>query len=283
MSIYLKKSIAAIVMALSLGHAVDSFAANSSTGPEDLDTIFVPPWDNPYDVANDAFNWTLADYQAWDVGMSDESGGGGTYNPTPTSTPCDFLRLHKPQNCPNPIPLPNGYAYGRDAYPGGSGIPRLLYWIDLVEGVHPAVRDFVRRGLSLHTIDIAQAYVTGDRANERLLLTVQAACNMQHAADQQNPLYTQNPFGNPESSPMERNCLEVLERLQAEAGDPGFRGYFFEWLGREGIHLDDLGIPESVVDWLSPSNSLRIRHNVITADAQCAQWWIDAQANQCTL
>ncbi|MEQ1514556.1 MAG: hypothetical protein ABL934_18015 [Lysobacteraceae bacterium] len=274
MSIYLKKSIAAIVMAMSLGYATDSFANNSSTGPDVFDEMQIVGWDNPYDVSNEAFDWTIADYDAWDVGTSEESGGGGSYSPPPAPSLCDELRDRKPDSCPNPIPFPNGYGYGRDAYPSGSGIPRLLYWIEHVGGVDSAAREWARSGLSLHTIDITQTFISIDRANERLLLSVQSACRMQSEADQQNPLLV-------DMSHMQRNCLEVLERLQAEAGDQGFRSYFFDWLEREGLHLDDLGIPETMLDWLAPSNSLRIRYDTISTDAKCAKWWIDAQANQC--
>jgi hypothetical protein len=278
MSAYLKKSMALVVAAMSLGFASDAFSGNQSTTNE-LSTIVVTGyynWDNPFDVAGGAFNWTIDDYNSWDVGISDnEGGGGGGGDYSPISSTCSDLSARKPMNCPNPIALPNGYAYGNELYPGGSGIPRLLYWIDSVGGVNSGARELARSGLALHTIDIADAFITGDRANERLLLSIQAACRMQHDVDQQNS-WTSGTVTH-----MERNCLEVLERLQAEAGDPGFRGYFFNWLSREGIHLDDLGIPESVLDWLSPTNSLRIRQNAITADTQCAQWWIDAQANQC--
>lgn len=265
-------------MAMSLGYAADSFANNSSTGPQVFDEIRIVAWDNPFDVANDAFDWTIADYDAWDAGVSyyeGGSGGGGDYSPPPAPSLCDELRDRKPSNCPNPIPFPNGYGYGRGTYPSGSGIPRLLYWIEHVGGVDATAREWARSGLSLHTIDLSQAFISTDRANERLLLSVQSACRMQYGADQQNPLLV-------DISHMQRNCLEVLERLQAEAGDPGFRGYFFDWLEREGLHLDDLGIPETLLDWLAPSNSLRIRYNTVSADATCSKWWIDAQANQCT-
>ena len=277
-------------MAMTLGHAIDGFAANNSTTDvNDLDTIPIRVWDNPFEVVDSAFDWSMEDYEAWDINMNGEcgeggcgEGGNGSVEYSPEQSPCEDLRKIKPQNCPNPIPLPNGYAYGRDVYPGGSGIARLLYWIEIAENVDPSAREYARRGLSYHTIDIAQTFVTGNLANERLLLSVHTACSLQHAADQQNPLYTQNPFFNPEFSPMERNCLEVLEILQAEAGNPGFHGYFYDWMEREGVHLDDLGIPESLVEWLAPSNSLRLRHDTITANGQCAKWWIDAQANQCT-
>jgi hypothetical protein len=284
MNAYLKRSIAAILMSMSLGHTVDAIAAEASrTDAGWLATVHVVAWDNPFDVANDAFDWTIADYDAWDVGMSGDpgdSGGGGDYQPIPS--PCAELRERKPPSCPNPIPMPNGYDYGRGEFPGGSGLARLLYWIDHFDGVDAVARDAALRGLSNHTLDLRQFFVSGDRANERLLLSVQAACNLQHAADQQNPYHTQNPFGTPEFSPAEARCLEVLELLQAESGDQGFRAYFRNWLDREGIHLDDLGIPESVIEWMSPSNSLRIRYTTVTADAQCAAWWIDAAANQCT-
>jgi hypothetical protein len=77
--------------------------------------------------------------------------------------------------------------------------------------------------------------------------------------------------------------VDLLERLQAEAGDPGFRSYFFDWLNREGLALDDLGIPETLINTLSPSNSLQVKFNMVTADAQCSKWWTDVTANQCSL
>ena len=276
MSTYLKKSIAAIIAAMALGHGINAYANNSSTGPDTMDTIFVFGWDNPYDVANDAFNWTIDDYNAWDVGISNESGSGGTgsYDPPPIASECDKIKQRKPMNCPNPIPYPSGYGYGRDFYPSGSGIPRLLYWIEHVPAVDPGARDVARSGLALHTFDLTQQFVTRDRANERLLLAVQDACRRQNLADDHTFTAV---------SAMEANCLEVLTRLQAEAGDPGFRGYFFDWLQREGIHLDDLGIPETLLDWMAPSNSLRLRQEHASADAVCSQWWTDAQANQCVL
>lgn len=275
MSTYLKKTIAAIVMTMALGHAADAVAGGDSS-TNTLDTIHVIGWSNPYDVAGDAFEWTIDDYAAWETGIANEGGGGGDgeYTSPPVESPCDELKDRKPLNCPNPIPYPTGYGYGRDFYPAGSGIPRLLYWIEHVTGVNASARDVATRGLALHTIDLTQQFVSLDRANERLLLAVQDACRRQNLADDHT--FTA-------MTAMEQNCLDVLERLQAEAGDSGFRGYFFQWLDREGIHLDDLGIPETMIDWAAPSNSLRIRQQRVNADAVCAQWWIDAQANQCTL
>lgn len=284
MNAYLKKSIAAIVMTMAMGHAIDGLAANnSSTGDDPIDTINVHFWDNPFDVATGIFDWTIEDYEAWDYNMNGEcgeggcgEGGNGEYVPPPEPTPCAQLLREKPENCPNPLPFPNGYTYGSGEYAGGSGIPRLLYWIDHTSNVDPAAREFARTALSLHTIDIAQGFVTQELADQRLILSVQTACQMQNLTDQQNPWIVQ------EVSPMERDCIEILERLQAEAGQAEFRTYFHWWLEREGLHLDDLGIPESIVDLLSPSNSLRVRYTLINADAKCSRWWANAQTNQCT-
>lgn len=275
MSTYLKKTIAAIVMTMALGHAADAVAGGDSS-TNTLDTIHVIGWSNPYDVASDAFEWTLDDYAAWETGIANESssGGSGEDTPPPTSSPCDFLKIHKPENCPNPIPYPSGYSYGRDAYRSGTGIPRLLYWIEHVAGVNPGARDVARNGLSLHTFDLTQQFVSVDRANERLLLSVQDACRRQNLADDHTFTAT---------TTIEANCLDVLALLQSEAGNPGFTEFFFGWLQREGIHLDDILIPESMTDWMAGSNSLDIRQQRVSADAKCAQWWIDAQANQCTL
>lgn len=277
MSTYLKKSITAIIAAMALGHGIDAYANNSSTGPQTMDTIFVFGWDNPYDVANDAFNWTIADYNAWDVGVSNEGNGGGGGTPPATEKPCDHLRAEKPANCPNPIPFPHGYSYGFGQYAGGSGIPKLIWWIDHEDGVDQSARQIARNGLAYHTDAIANIFISLTQANQSLILAVQAACHQQHIIDSENPMIVA-PV-----SWAEQRCLDVLERVQAESGDAGFRGYFYEWLNREGIHLDDLGIPETVIDLLSPSNSLNTKYNMVSADAKCSKWWNDVQANQCSI
>jgi hypothetical protein len=279
MSAYLKKSIIGILFAISAGHAVDGYANNSSTDRErELETIRIYAWDSPYEIAGDAFDWTIDDYAAWESGTSEFSEGSGSDgdDSPPLSNDCNELRSMKPSNCPIPIPFPSGYGYGRDESPGGSGIPKLLYWIDFVGGVSSDARESARRALSSHTTDLMDEFLPSNIANQRLLLSVETACHLQHIADENNPWI----IG---TSHMEQKCIDVLERLQAEAGDPGFRGWFFGWLQREGIHLDDIGILESVVDWLAPSNSLRIKQSTIHADKKCAKWWSDVQANQCSL
>lgn len=276
MSAYLKKIIAVTVFAISMGHGIDSYANNSSTDKEhDLPPVEVT-WDRAEDIYT-YFGWSDTDYQRWEEDINSESndGGGGEYIPDVSNNRCSQLRETKPPLCPNPIPMPSGYAYGQGAYPGGSGLPKLMYWIDFVGGISPLAREHARRGLSLHTSDLLDEFVSFDAANQRLILSVQTACGIQNSEDQNNSFI----IG---ISHMEQRCIEILERLQAEAGNPGFRGYFFSWLDREGIHLDDLGIPESILDYLSPSNSLTIKYNNISAEKKCARWWIDAQANQCT-
>lgn len=277
MNAYLKKSVAIVVAAMALGMAGDTFATDSTTGPEWMETIHVLAWDNPYDVANDAFDWTIADYNAWDVGVSDNGGNEGGGGPPPESLPCAHLRQTKPASCPNPIAFPVGYNYGQGQYAGGSGLPKLLYWIHHQDGVGPAARQAARNGLAYHTSALANGFISLDRANESLLLAVHEACQLQ----------TQYIDGinvfNTGLTASEIKCVDLLERLQAEAGDPGFRSYFFDWLNREGLALDDLGIPETLINTLSPSNSLQVKFNMVTADAQCSKWWTDVTANQCSL
>ena len=276
MRAYLKKIIAVTIFAISVGHAIDGYANNSSTDRENELPPVEVTWDRAADIY-EYFGWSDVDYQRWEDNMNGDGneGGGGDYAPDVSDNRCSQLRDTKPLNCPNPIPMPSGYSYGRDAYPGGSGLPKLMYWIDFVGGVSPLAREHARQGLSHHTIDLMDEFLPLNIANERLVLSVQTACGLQNIEDQNNTFLVG-------ISHMEQRCIEVLERLQAEAGNPGFRGYFFSWLDREGIHLDDLGIPETILDFLSPSNSLTIKYNTIVADKKCAKWWIDAQANQCT-
>lgn len=167
MSTYLKKSIAVVVAAMSLGLASDAFAGNNSSTNE-LETIHIVGWDNPFDVANDAFDWTIDDYNVWDVGVSynDDSGGGGDDDSSPqTNASCAQLRAAKPQNCPNPIPFPAGYGYGDGQYASASGIPKVLYWINHLGGVSPSARQVAINGLSCHTSAITNSFISLERAN----------------------------------------------------------------------------------------------------------------------
>ncbi len=52
-------------------------------------------------------------------------GGQGSTGPHPR---CTELLARKPPQCPNPIPLPGGPEYGRERYPNGSGLAKLLYY-----------------------------------------------------------------------------------------------------------------------------------------------------------
>lgn len=110
MSGYLKKSIAIVLAAISMG--VSSNAAASTTTLEGVSAVGYS-WEDygPY-------YWSIDDYyNVWDnhyMGAGGSGGGGGA-----DLISCDFLKMMKPDACPNPIPYPTGHDYGRDLLPGG--------------------------------------------------------------------------------------------------------------------------------------------------------------------
>lgn len=80
----------------------------------------------------------------------------------------------------------------------------------------------------------------------------------------------------------ERQCSTAIDRILAEANRQiGFTDWFVQWSNRNGFSLADLGIPQAVINFLSPENSLTIAFEKASADAQCSQWWDSAQTYQC--
>lgn len=276
MSAYLKKSIATIVAALALGTFTGSL--NADTGTMSTVTAIGWGWDNPYDVSNQYFGWSDNDYLSWYDSVSDSSGGGYD-DPSPPVTPCDEIRRVKPDSCPNPIPLPNGFGFGRDNLYGGTAIPKILYFIEHRSGVDAQARQIAQNGLDQHTRNLTDEFTSDTLATERLLMSIQLSCKLQQEA--MEPLRESGWLIG--VSPQERDCIEMLEVLRAEAGDPGFTRWFSGWLGRKGVELSDLGIPQTVLNQFSPPSSLSVKGDLVRKDSKCAKWWALAQENHCPL
>lgn len=277
---YLKKTIATIVAFAALGSSLQAeaaYASNGSTG-DVIDEIIVEAWDNPYDVVNDAFDWTIEDYERWDVGLPDPdnngaSGGGDGLK-------CAQLLIDKPQNCPSPVAFPSGPDFGRDQFAGGSGIAKSLYYARDFSHAAPEARAIVLDALDLHTRWIAQQTTDLDFINQGLVMSIAEACSAQHSYDRQNnaPIVTVNnlTYG-------EDKCLEVLEVMVAELQDTGFVRWFNRWLNQNYIDTNDFGVPNTVNNVINSESSFTVKYNLVTATAVCASWWAQVQAQQCKI
>lgn len=276
MSAYLKKSIATIVTALALGSYAGALTADTGT----LNTVHAEAWgwDNPYDVSNQYFGWSNSEYLSWYDSVSSPSGEDYS-EPPPPVTPCDEIRRTKPDSCPNPIPVPSGFGFGREMFHGGTGIPKALYFLELQPGVDAEAKRILRNGLEQHTRDLTDEFVSDTTATERLLMSAQLACTLQQEA-----VEPQRQSGWLVGlSAQEQKCIEMLEVLRAEAEHPGYSSWFFGWLGRKGIELSDLGIPQTVINQANQPTSLSVKGDSVRKDSKCAKWWELAQENHCAI
>jgi hypothetical protein len=279
---YLKKSIAAIIAFGAFGMSMQAGAigGNNSTTNE-FDEQHISGWLNPYDVASGAFDWTINDYNAWEVGVSDPeaslNGGGGESNPEDSSS-CAELLLNKPSSCPNPIAMPSGASYARESFPAGSGLARLNYLSTNLPGASARAQSTVTSALTYHTALIANRTYPFEYINQGLITSVAQACDEQHADD----AYAR-AFGGISMTDAERRCLQTLELLGRETGNSSFISWFLQWIGQNGIDSEDLGIPDTIRYVLAPENSLEIKYNITTANATCSAWWAAVETKHCRI
>ncbi len=235
----------------------------------DLRTVdALPPID--YDPPVD-----LPDYGGNDNGGNSGGGGGGAgggSNSSP-SVPCATLILQKPAECPNPIPMPGGIDYGREQFAAGSGLAKTLYYHQQ-DSTAPRARGQIAVALNYQTSMMAEGTYTMNEINEMVFTYFSLACKYQTEASNAYRI------GLGLTVP-ERNCLDAMGKLQAEAAQTmSFTGFFLNWLNKEGISISDF-FPQTVVYLLSPANSTTVKYNLITKDATCSRWWQQIEQNQC--
>jgi len=205
-------------------------------------------------------------------------GGSSTGSPTPDPAPsCQYLQNSKPPSCPNPIPFPKGYDYGRDSLPSGGGILHLLFFIERQPHVSPDARALAKGALSTQTRSFATRVVSSKDTMATMQRMIAMACEKQHQYDKGSML-----MGN--ISKAELKCLQALDRISAESnGTMNISEWFIQWTKKEGLDLSDLGIPSTFINWLSPGNSVRSRYEKITSDAICSTWWKDVEQQKCNV
>jgi hypothetical protein len=267
LSSYLKRSIMLVVASMALSHASTASAYDTTI----FDEVGINGIDNPFDVGHGGMFDSGATDAPGTSGSSSEGGGDPSLEVS-----CAQLRINKPENCPNPIPYPSGYTFANDRLPGGSGIPKAIYFADHVSGVSATARITIHTALSRHTSELAGHFAPTPTAHATLLDSVSRACADQRTYD--TP--TRTALGL-QITYQERKCLVVLERLTAEVKGAGFVAWFTEWLANNGVALSDLGIPQTVLDLASPANSLQIKNTIATREGKCAGWWHLVEYNKC--
>lgn len=244
----------------------NSFADTTDTRNED--TIQVT---HPYPDTPEPDPWPVNDASP----DGNSGGGGGGHGSTPSASACPMLLAQKPAHCPNPIPLPGGPEYGRELFPNGSGLAKLHYYREQPNTSRRA-RGQVTAALNGHTNMIVAGGYSANQINELFFQMLSTACRFQ---TQDSDTYR---LGIGLTNP-ERHCLDAMGRLQAEAEPTmSFTQFFAQWLNREGISLSDY-FPQTLVNALSPANSLKIKYDHVTKETICSRWWTQMQENQCTL
>lgn len=202
-------------------------------------------------------------------------GGGGGHGSAPSPSACPMLLTQKPAQCPNPIPLPGGPEYARELFPNGSGLAKLHYYRQQAN-TSPRAKGQVTAALNGHTNMIVAGGYSVNQINELFFNMLSTACRFQ---TQDSDAYR---LGIGLTNP-ERLCLDAMGRLQAEAEPTmSFTQFFAQWLNREGISLSDY-FPQTLVNALSPANSLKIKYDHVTKETICSRWWTQMQEDQCTL
>lgn len=190
---------------------------------------------------------------------------------------CDALRASKPSQCPNPIPFPRGYAYGTNSFPSGSGLARVIYFIEHQTSVSSAARQKAKDALGLQTTEFARMTVPFDETMGRVNVLLVEACDLQLEA-------VGGIFPPGALTESEKQCLRALDTVLAEqAKQKTFLSWFIDWTKLHGLSLSDLGIPQSIVDALSPKNSLTIKYEKVTTDAICSRWWEEVEELHCEI
>lgn len=175
--------------------------------------------------------------------------------------------MNKPEGCEGPKNV-EGAAWGKDRYAFASA---LYFGIVLSEpdsvDLNPAAKSALQNALAQHTAAISTQIVPLPDANRALINSVIDICEYQYRADM---AYSHNV----------QACATLVAKLNGEAtGDYG--DAITNFFNRLGVSLSDLRVPQTVVNWLAPENSLRVKFEVVEAQVQCNVWYSEMQTNGC--
>lgn len=209
-----------------------------------------------------------------------EPGGWDGRNPIFPGHPrgglyCDSLMLQKPESCLGQEQIV-GAPFGRERYHPGSGLAAAIH-NTTNRALAPRTRRLIANALSAHTAALERGTIPLVTANANLLEGMRLACSSQAAHDQLNPPLT--PWVG-RISPAMRACLGTLSRLSGEAG-LSFGAFYLDWLHTLGISMADLKVPQTLINWVAPENSLRVKYELISGHVKCNAWYREVIKNGC--
>jgi hypothetical protein len=219
-------------------------------------------------------------------GSGSGGGGGGGYGGASTTGDqeanipdgyCEKLAAEKPAECPSQIPFPAGPTYAFDKLPAGTAIPKAVAFMNSSIAL-PAARDRVAQALSVQTRDMASYWISRTSINNAFANEIRLACETQHAWDQLHPFLGVVPIA------ATAQCVDLYDRILAEASGTDFSTLFKNWLDLNGIDLTDLPfIGSTLVNQLSLQNSLARKHEIVDKDYKCADWWQNVEGARCNI
>lgn len=188
---------------------------------------------------------------------------------------CPLLMLQKPDPCLGPQILA-GATFGQGQYHPGSGLAAAITNISNAV-LAPLTRTLISNALAVHTASLATGTVPYQTANTNLLNDIKFACSAQRAYDELHPPLTPWTGG---ISPALRACLGMMSRISGESG-LSFGSFFIDWLNTIGVSLADLNVPQTLINWFAPENSLRVKNDLLFQGLRCNAWYREVLRNGC--
>lgn len=192
-----------------------------------------------------------------------------------TNAKCPALLLAKPDPCLGPQILA-GAAFGQGQYHPGSGLAAAIT-NTTNPALAPGTRYLISNALAVHTSSLATGTVPYQTANTNLLNDIKVACSYQKAYDELHPPLTPWAGG---ASPALRACLGMMSRISGETG-LSFGSGFLDWLNVLGVSLADMDIPQTLINWFAPENSLRVKNDLLFKGMRCNAWYREMLRNGC--
>ncbi len=218
----------------------------------------------------------------WGGGVGGGWGGsGGTEDdrgqpPGDPGVMCPILKTTKPANCPSQPAQPTETYYAEDRLPAGSAMRKLMSLSRQTQGFSPQAKLAMVNALNRQSVAIYYGGTDLATIQNIMVRDVLDACELNRTwTDRWR--YIANS-----TTPMERECAATADALIAESDNrQGFWPWFIQWAANDGIALSDLMIPQTLIDALSPQNSVTKRYNIITEDSICYKWWQEVKFYDC--
>lgn len=257
------------IVVLALGMLL-VFSANIALAGEECKTVSSRVTDLKTGEVRTSSQIVCWDTPETDFGPLVPGVGGGS-----SDVYCASLRLNKPLGCAGPEEIA-GAAFGEESYHPGSGLAAAIYNTRSTV-LAPQARTLISNALSTHTAALATGIVPEKTAHTNFLNEMKFACSAQSAYDGLHPSLTPWVGG---ISPAMKACVGTLNRLSGELGQ-SFGAFYADWLNTLGIELADLNVPQTIINWLSPENSLAKKTDIIHNQFRCNAWYQGMSKNGC--